>query len=189
MSRDSHIRFALAVLACKIDMTCSTIPANPGLSRPASRRCHDDLRVADQIHDGGLYLHALILGHPDPMRPYVLGRLMVLRALYRARGDKDMLDLLERAQDARAAAMRRADEDADRAYLTGLISGTEKLLSESTFPRMEPMFAKYAEGTEMFALLEKAAIAFGDAAQKAAAWVLAGAAIDIARGLESDYDD
>lgn len=60
------------------------------------------------------------------------------------------------------------DSTADRAYLESLIDGTGDLLAEDTFARMEPMFEKYAEGTEMYALLEKAAEVFGAAAQAAA---------------------
>ncbi|WP_213957132.1 hypothetical protein [Variovorax sp. dw_954] len=179
MSRDNHIWFALAVLAGKVDLTYPTIPAHLGLTRAAQR--HDDIRLADQVHAGSLYLHALLLGHPDPMRPYVLGRLMVLRALYLTRGDEDMVDLLRRALDGRAAALQRADEDDDRAYLESLIDGTGDLLSEDTFPRMEPLFAKYPEGSEMFALLERAATLFGDAVQEVAYWAVAGIAIDQAR--------
>ena len=70
-------------------------------------------------------------------------------------------------------AAKDADEEADRAYLESLIDGSGDLLSEDTFPRMEPMFAKYAEGTEMFTLLEKAATIFGDAVQDVARQAMA----------------
>lgn len=61
-----------------------------------------------------------------------------------------------------------AGEEADRAFLNGIIDGSGDVLSEDTFPRMEPMFTKYAEGSEMFALLERAATVFGDAVQEVA---------------------
>ena len=70
-------------------------------------------------------------------------------------------------------AAKDADEEADRAFLNGLIDGTGDLLSEDTFPRMEPMFAKYPEGSEMFVLLEKAATVFGDAVQEVAKQAMA----------------
>ncbi len=55
------------------------------------------------------------------------------------------------------------------------------MLSEDTFPRMEPMFTKYAEGSALFVLLETAATLFGDAVQEVAARALASCAIDDAR--------
>ena len=180
MSRGNHIQFAMAVLAGKVSVTLPIFPARPGLSRAADR-CRADFCVADQAHDGSTYLHALIQGHPDPMGPHILGRLTVLRALYLARGDDDMLDLLCRARDARAAASLRSEEDADRAYLNSIIDGSNEVLSEDTFPRMEPLFAKYSEGSEMFALLQRAATLFGDAVQDAMCWAVAGIAIDQAR--------
>lgn len=57
---------------------------------------------------------------------------------------------------------------ADRAYLDSLIDGTGDLLAADTFDRLEPMFAKYEADAEMMALLERAAQAYGDAAQAAA---------------------
>lgn len=66
-------------------------------------------------------------------------------------------------------------ENADRAYLNSLIDGTGNLLAEDTFDKLEPMFERYAEGTEMRDLLDKAATAYGDAAVKAAQDALAGA--------------
>lgn len=90
----------------------------------------------------------------------------VLRAKYQAARDDGMLDLIARARETYAEAVARAEVAADRPFLEGLIDGPEDLLSEDTFPRMEPMFAKYAEGSEMFALLEKAATVFGDARRR-----------------------
>jgi len=135
------------------------------------------------------FLRSLILGGADPLASDLPGRLAVLAVQYRAFLDGGMLDLIRRAEVARA----RADEAADRAFLNGLTDGTGDLLSEDTFPRMEPMFAKYSEGSEMFALLEKAAAAFGEAVTEYAAWVQAGLAIDearLGRGNEwSDHED
>jgi hypothetical protein len=81
--------------------------------------------------------------------------------------------LIVAAPSEEVHAAKDADEEADRAFLNGLIDGTGDLLSEDTFPRMEPMFAKYPEGSEMFALLEKAATVFGDAVQEVAKQALA----------------
>lgn len=106
-------------------------------------------------------------------------RLTVLRARYGA--NPIVGPLIRNAWDALLRAQERVDEAADRAFLNGLIDGSDDLLSEDTFPRMEPMFAKYAEGTPMYALLEKAAEVFGEAVQELACWVLAGVAIDEAR--------
>ena len=127
-----------------------------------------------------LFLLAVANGHVDSLEePGVAVRLAVLRARY---GHIDrMAALLDEACDAHAEAVTSAEVAADRAYLNGLIEGTEDLLSEDTFPRLEPMFTKYAEGSEMYALLEKAATVFGDAAQEVATWVMAGFAIDEAR--------
>lgn len=97
-----------------------------------------------------------------------------------------MCDLIARALEAHAEAFTRAEVAADRSFLSGLIDGSGDLLSEDTFPRMEPLFAKYPEGSEMFALLEAAAIKFGDAAEEAATWAIARVAIDDAR-RRADY--
>lgn len=75
----------------------------------------------------------------------------------------------------------QAQRAADRAYLQGILDGRVKLLSENVFPTIAPMFKRYAEGTPMFALLEKAAEVFGEAVQEVAARVLASCAIDDAR--------
>ncbi len=115
-----------------------------------------------------------MLGHPDPMGPYVVGRLLVMRARSLARGDGDMLDLIRRAWDARIAALRLAEKGADTAYLNSLIDGSGDLLAEDTFARLEPMFEKYADDAEMKSLLERASTAYGDAALDEAARVLAG---------------
>lgn len=66
---------------------------------------------------------------------------------------------------------------ADRAYLHSLIDGSGDLLAEDTFEKLEPMFRKYTEGTDMFALLERAASAYADAAVAAATWAMSGWAI------------
>ena len=82
----------------------------------------------------------------------------------------------------------QAQRAADRAYLQGMLNGTVELLSEVVFPTVAPMFTRYTEGSEMFALLEKAAEVFGDAVQDVAARALASWAIDEAhrkaRGAE-----
>ncbi|MGI4779105.1 MAG: hypothetical protein ACRYGA_13490 [Janthinobacterium lividum] len=111
----------------------------------------------------------------------VLGRLAILHAQYTARLDGGMLDLIARAWEVHDEAVARAEETADRAYLNGLLEGIEDILSEDTFSKLEPMFTRYAEGTEMFALLEKAAEAFGAAVHEVAAQALARFAIDEAR--------
>ncbi|MGJ7552625.1 hypothetical protein ACSFBI_01400 [Variovorax sp. RB3P1] len=76
---------------------------------------------------------------------------------------------------------------ADRAYLNSLIDGSGDLLAEDTFERMEPMFERYPEGTEMFALLEQAATVYADAAVAAATWAIAGWVIQDARRSTRDY--
>ncbi len=73
------------------------------------------------------------------------------------------------------------EEAEDRAFLERIVDGTGDVLSEETFPRREPRFAKYPEGSNMFALLEKAAEVFGDAVQEIAARAIASCAIDDAR--------
>jgi hypothetical protein len=86
-----------------------------------------------------------------------------------------------------AAARLAVEEAEDRAFLEGIIAGTEDVLSEDTFPKLEPMFTCYPEGSDMFKLLEQAAEVFGDAVQDVAAWALAGAAIDQAQhGMSSE---
>ena len=70
-----------------------------------------------------------------------------------------------------------AHRGADRAFLNGLIAGSDELLSEDTFPYMEPMFARYPESSAIYKLLERAAEVFGEAMQEAAgramaAWVI-----------------
>lgn len=127
------------------------------------------------------FLRTLIFRCIDPLAAGVVAKLAVLRAKYLAAQDGGMLDLIARAGETHAEAAGRAEVAADRAFLNGLIDGSGDLLSEDTFPRMEPMFAKYPEGSEMFALLEKAAEVFGDAVQEVAAWVMADVAIDDAR--------
>lgn len=127
------------------------------------------------------FLRALILRRIDPLADGVIARLAVLRAKYLAALDGGMLDLIARACETHVEAVARAEVAADRAFLNGLIDGTGDLLSEDTFPRMEPMFTKYPEGTEMFPLLEKAVEVFGEAVHRLACWTIAGIAIDEAR--------
>ena len=91
------------------------------------------------------FLRAVILGRVAPLDPSVAARLIVLHAQHHGDGDEDLADLLGRA----SAAQTRA---ADRLYLESLIDGTGDLLAEDTFTRMEPMFVKYPEGSEMYAL-------------------------------------
>jgi hypothetical protein len=124
-------------------------------------------------------------GVTDPLDLGVAQRLVLMRA--RLGADPLHGPLVREAWNALLRAQERAEEAADRAFLNGLIDGTGDLLSEDTFPRMEPLFAKYGENTPMFALLEKAAIVFGDAVQELAGWVLAGVAINKAR--QGDNED
>lgn len=132
------------------------------------------------------FLQALILGQENLLAPGALARIVVMHARYRAARDAGMVYLVRRAMEAHTIALARASVAADRAYLKSLLDGTQDPLSENTFPRMEPMFAKYTEGSEMFKLLEQAAQVFGDAVQEVAAWALAGVAIDEARRNEDD---
>lgn len=121
-------------------------------------------------------LRLVVEGVADPRDVGVPQRLVVLRARYGS--SPTVGPLVREAWDVLLRAQERADEEADRAFLNGLVDGSGRLLSEDTFPRMEPLFAKYAEGSEMFALLEKAAIVFGDAAQEATYWAIAGEVIN-----------
>ena len=146
--------------------------------------------MAEQYFEGGEFLARLIRGETDPLAPDAVARIAILWSRYRGL-DAGMGDLCRRAFEAHHAALERAEEAADRAYLRGLIDGSVEPLSIDTFPRLEPMFAKYPEGSDMFALLEKAAIAFSDAAQSAAYWVMAECAINDARrrARGEDVDD
>ena len=126
-------------------------------------------------------LRALILRGIDPLADGVMARLVVLRAKYLAALDGGMLDLIARALEVQAEAVARAEEATDRAYLESLIDGGGDLLSEETFPKLEPMFTRFADGSEMFALLQRAAEAFGEAVQEVAAWALAGEVITSAK--------
>jgi hypothetical protein len=76
---------------------------------------------------------------------------------------------------------------ADRAYLNSLIDGSGDLMADDTFARLEPMFEKYAEGSEMYALLERAATIYADAAIAAATWAMAGWVIQDAQRSARDY--
>ena len=128
---------------------------------------------------------AVANGHVDTLKEHdVETRLAVLRGRYGH--DGRMVELLDDARDAHAESVIRAEVAADRAFLNGLIDGSVELLSEDTFPRMEPLFAKYAEASEMFALLGKAAAVFGDAVQEIAAQALASSVIDEARRQSAD---
>lgn len=123
------------------------------------------------------FLAALIRGVADPLAPGVLGRVTIMRARYRGRDNAGMMDLINRADEALATAQVAED----RAFLESLIDGSGDLLSLDAFPRMEHLFAKYAEGSDMFVLLEKAVEAFSTAVQEAATWVQAGYVIEVAR--------
>lgn len=81
----------------------------------------------------------------------------------------------------RADALARAQRVVDSAYLTGLIGGSNDLLGEDTFARLEPLFCRYDSDQAMKELLEKAATAYWDAALWAACWVMASVVIDDAR--------
>ncbi len=78
------------------------------------------------------------------------------------------------AAEPEPAAVAAAEESidpqraADAGYLNSLIDGTGDLLAADTFERLEPMFTTYADDADMMALLERAATAYGDAAQAAA---------------------
>lgn len=124
-------------------------------------------------------LRLALAGEVDLADLGVVQRLVLLRARYGH--DRALGPLIREASDAMIRTRELADEEADRAFLNGLIDGTGDLLSEDTFPRMEPLFAKYPEGSEMFALVERAATVFGDAVQEVACWVLAGVVIDEVR--------
>ena len=130
--------------------------------------------MIDHYNAIGLRLQHLLRGCGDILAPALPGLLVVTFAMY---GDAGMRDLIRRVWDARSLAK----EAADRAFLNRLIDGTGELLSESTFPALEKMFAKYAEGSDMFMLLDAAVEAFSEAAQKIATWAMAGLAIDEAR--------
>ena len=133
--------------------------------------------MADHYIADAEFLRAVIVGETDPLTPDAVARLTVLWSRYGG-FDAGMGDLCRRAFEVRHAAAERAEEAEDRAYLDGMINGTVELLSAEVFPRIEPMFTKYAEGSDMYALLEKAATVFGDAVQEVAFWVLAGNALD-----------
>ena len=143
----------------------------------------------DQYFSDVTFLQRLILGEGDPLTQDALAGLFVLHAHY-SRFDAGMGDLIRRAFEAHNAAVERAEEAADRAYLKGLIDGSGDLLAEDTFARMEPMFAKYPEGSDMYATLERAAQAFSNAALEAATRFLATEEIERIRreGLR-DVDD
>lgn len=66
-----------------------------------------------------------------------------------------------------------ADTTADQAYLQALIDGTADVLDADIFDKLEPMFAKYADNSDMLALVNQAAQAYSDAAVKAAQQALA----------------
>lgn len=61
----------------------------------------------------------------------------------------------------------------DRIYLESLIDGSGNLYAEDTCAKLEPMFARYESDFVMYALLERAAEVYGDAALLAATMVLA----------------
>ena len=116
--------------------------------------------------DDNPFALAVIAGSVDPADPSVAARLIVLRAKHAGRGDATMIGLISRAFAALACAT-------DRAYLESLIDGSGDLLAEDTFTRLEPLFTKYEEGSEMYVLLERAATAYADRAVEMANFVLA----------------
>jgi hypothetical protein len=126
------------------------------------------------------FLRLLANGFIDPLaEPGTLARIAVLRAQYASRGMGHMDTLIA---DALAAYVMAEDA----AYLKTILDGSGDVLSEDTFPRMEPMFARYVEGSAMYTLLENAAIAFSHAADEAAAWALADRVIEQARLQQDD---
>lgn len=85
----------------------------------------------------------------------------------------DQQTAIEGAPEMATEDEQAAESAADRAYLNSLIEGTGDLLAEDTFTKLEPMFSAYESNTEMMALLERAAQAYGDAAQVEAQKALA----------------
>lgn len=69
--------------------------------------------------------------------------------------------------DGGLVAAEKAKAD-DIAFLRGLTSGPVDIFDESIFPKLEAVFAKYAEDTEMMALANEAAEAYTQATIKAA---------------------
>jgi hypothetical protein len=130
------------------------------------------------------FLQALALGPSDPLADDVVARLVMLRAQYVGRGDAGMMDLIRRAEDARAAALQAADV----AFLQSLIDGIEDYFADDLYERLEPLHAKYQGDAAMLDLFNRAATAYGDAVVAAAQWALAGLdavdAIDKAMGRE-----
>ncbi|RYH42958.1 MAG: hypothetical protein EON54_17460 [Alcaligenaceae bacterium] len=121
------------------------------------------------------FLHLVANGVVDPLaEPGVAARIVVLRARLASRGAPNLDDLIDEAWMACTVAE-------DRAFLHGLIDGTGDLLGGSTFPTLEPMFTRYAEGSPMFRLVERAAESFSAAVSAAVCQVFAFEAIDAAR--------
>jgi len=85
-----------------------------------------------------------------------------------------MGDLCRRTLEVYHVAVERAEEGVDRSYLECMLNGTDDLMSDDVFRTIEPMFARYAEGSDMYQLLERASQAFGAAALEVARWALAG---------------
>ena len=131
-----------------------------------------------------LWLAALIRGEANRLAPDVPGRLVLLRAQFRASQDGGMIDLIRRAEDARAADMRAADVG----FLQSLIDGTVDYFANDLYERLEPLYAKYGNDPAMLAMFNQAATVYGDAVVAAAEWCLAGLeaqdAIDRAMGRE-----
>lgn len=122
----------------------------------------------------------MVSGLADPLERGTSARLTIMRARFCRDSDGNLVALIDAAHVAHDMAV-------DRAFLQGIIDGSGDVVSESTFPRMEPMFAKYAEGSDTYALLERAANAFADAVQDAWYWAMAGWAIDEARRGHQDW--
>lgn len=124
----------------------------------------------DPYDEHGRWLASLIRREADALAVDVPGKLAVLRAQHVGRGDAGMMDLIGRAEDARAAALRAADV----AFLQGLINGTEDYFDDGLYERLEPLYAKYENDPAMLAMFNNAATAYGDAVVAAAEWCLAG---------------
>lgn len=124
-----------------------------------------------------LWLASLIRGEAEPLSDDVLGRLALLRVQYVGRGDAGMMDLIRRAEDARAAALQAADV----AFLQGLIDGSADYFADDLYERLEPLYAKYENDPTMLAMFNQAATAYGDFALDAATWAMAGWAIEDAK--------
>jgi hypothetical protein len=116
------------------------------------------------------FLKALILGPSDPLAADVVARLVMLSAQYVGRGDAGMMDLIGRAEDARAVAVHAGDA----AFLQSLIDGTADYFADGVYGRLVPLHDKYQSDAAMLAFFNTAATAYGDAVVAAAEWCLSG---------------